>query len=100
MTFLQPLITEKDCYSQRELFYAVLARTEYVENATLFLREARKWIKEYDWLIDAGDILKHAYGVFLDIEHVDGKGNQFIAEYVWDCVKDKIPKKMQGGGKT
>lgn len=98
MTFLQPLITEKDCYSQRELFYAVLARTEYVENATLFLREARKWIKEYDWLIDAGDILKHAYGVFLDIEHVDGKGNQFIAEYVWDCVKDKIPKKMQGGG--
>lgn len=95
VSFMQPMLFTKkrmDKHS-KSIFQTMLfhgKNQEFLDVAKRFRESAGKIESMHDYIHDLTGIFDDA-DVYMDIVHVNEKGNEIIAESIWKQIKDSIP---------
>lgn len=92
LCFLQPtvlsdgyLLSQSERYMLREEFQDDRAN-EILQYVDGFYKNAIEIIKNYDYIIDFTNIFSNEMGLFFDSVHVNTKGNQIIADKMYESI--------------
>ena len=88
--FAQPIFYLNEKFRQYEVSKFFAMDFENSPDICSDWRQRVKEVKGYPWFIDAMDILDDHLEVFFDMCHVTTEGNQIIAQYIYEHIKDDI----------
>jgi len=108
-TFMQPLLFSKNSYQRSDGECAVLMgmlfdkrKKRYVhvmdceaypallDRDKLFREEGEKMAAEEDWFFDFSHLFDGHDNVYIDMCHVYEKGNEILANAIYDCIKEEV----------
>lgn len=95
-SFMQPMLFTKKNLDRHSR--TILQTMLFHENNDIFMKcakefrgRAREIVKSHGYIYDLTDIFDDE-DVYMDIIHVYEKGNEIIAEHIWNIIKESIPR--------
>lgn len=94
LAFLQPMLASKKQMDREELGLWKMASVFYDKEREELPQAFRQWGKEhaaeYDYIYDLSGLFDKEYGVYMDDVHVTEKGNQIIAEAIYQVINNTL----------
>lgn len=94
LAFLQPMLASKKQMDKEEFGLWKMASVFYGNEREELPRAFREWGKEhaaeYDYIYDLSGLFDEQGGVYMDDVHVTEKGNQIIAEAIYQVVNNTL----------
>lgn len=95
--FVQPILSNKDVFSAHEIKMMKMIKTMYTdevfEELKLFRENASQMQEDYSFVKDLTYIFDDE-DVYMDLCHLYEKGNQIIADSIWNIIKKDIVRQQ------
>ena len=93
LSFLQPMIGIGTYNLEIECRYGL--HESLVSGIDKFYKNAQKEASSYEYIIDIGQSFDGMSNLYTDLSHVDEKGNDIIAQVIFDelCKRGMLEKK-------